>query len=119
MPINATEILEKYDLNDKSCDPKRHEEMKEKWESHTPEQWYGYALGGCPTTWANIIDDFLTQLKEFDPNFEIHQIKQKFGGIRIYLSFSDEINKNYGVISHINQQTAILEHELFHESLIF
>ena len=113
MPINAREILAKYDMDDISCDSDRHDEVEAKWADHVPKQWYGYALGGCPTTWANVIDDFLTQLKEIDPNFEIHQIKQKFGGLRLYLSYDAPEHR-----SHINKQILILEHVLFHESMV-
>lgn len=113
MPINAREILDKYDLTDLSCDPERHKEVEEKWVSHVPEQWYGYALGGCPTTWANVIDEFLEGLKQIDTNFEIHQIKQKFGGLRLYVKYDSPKNT-----SHINKQILILEHALFHESMV-
>lgn len=117
--IDARKILENYNSKDLTVNIELESSIINKWKDHVCEGWYGIAIGHCPIGWYYIIDEFLDQIDKVDPKFEIHQIKLKLGGIRIYLSFSDEVNKNYGVISHINQQTAILEHELFHESLIF
>lgn len=117
--IDARKILEKYDPKDLVVDKELGTSITSKWTDHVSEGWYGIAIGECPISWYNVINEFLEQIDKVDHKFEIHQIKLKFGGIRIYLSFSDEINQNYGITAHINQQISILEHELFHESLIF
>ena len=117
--VNARKILDKYD-------PKNLEENRgfgypiaEKWRPHFGRGWYGFDMGWAPDNWYKIIDEFLDGLKEVDPEFKIHQIKIKFGGIRIYLGFSEKLNEDLSTISYVNQQIAILEHELFHESLIY
>lgn len=117
--IDVRKIL--ADFNPKNLEQNKGfgDPISEKWRPYFGRGWYGFDMGWAPDNWYKIIDKFLDQLKEVDPKFQIHQIKIKFGGIRIYLGFSEEINKNMSAISYVNQQISILEHELFHESLIY
>lgn len=115
--MNANNIIEKYNLSNLEVDEDFHKKIKDKWIDHVGEGWYGYAINDCPTVWGKVVDDFLTELKTVDPNFSIHQIKIKFGGLRLYLGLSSDVEKEFK--EHINEQINILENKLFNESLIF
>lgn len=117
--LNVRKILEKHNPKDLTENRGSQDHIPQKWREHFGQGWYGFDMGWAPDNWFKIIDEFLDQLKQIDPDFKIQQIKIKFGGTRIYLSFSDKINKDSSIISHINQQISILEHELFHETLIY
>lgn len=43
--------------------------------------WYGCI---APDGWKNIIEDLDRMLAYLDPNYEIHQVKEKFGTLRFY-----------------------------------
>ena len=48
-----------------------------------------YHIGGFPESWkilARAIDKYI---KEYDPDYVIQQVKEKFGGMRYYFGFSD------------------------------
>lgn len=110
------EILAKYpDVEFPSNRAKRIEalkepyaRLKEKWMSRVPAGWYGFDLYDVPVRWLQIIDEFLDYIAQHDPEFEIHQIKLKFGGLRFYVDcdprFKDEI--------------AVLEENLYDPRLI-
>ena len=117
--IDARKILEKYDPKDLTENRGSQDPIPEKWREHVGKGWYGFDMGWAPDNWFKIIDEFLDQIKQVDPDFQIHQIKIKFGGIRIYLGFSGKITEDKSIYSYVNQQVSILEHELFHESLIY
>jgi len=56
-----------------------------KYRVHIPQGWYGFSIGlPIIPEWNNFIDKVLEYLISVDPNFEIHQIKLKFGGIDFY-----------------------------------
>ena len=56
----------------------------------TPENWE------CGDGWKEIITNCLKKLKELDPEVCIMQVKEKFGGLRVYIcSGTDEM---YAVI---------------------
>lgn len=49
-----------------------------------------YHIAGFPESWkilARAIDKYI---KEYDPDYVIQQVKEKFGGMRYYFSFSDD-----------------------------
>ena len=56
-----------------------------KWAYRVGKGWYGFALGNVPRVWTDLLDEFLSWLEIQCPDFEIHQIKMKFGFVRIYL----------------------------------
>jgi hypothetical protein len=110
------EVLKSMDYNavDKAANP--NEYLLKKWEDYIPKGWYGFDLQGTPAVWGKIIDDFLTELSKVDPDFEIHQIKLKFGGLRCYLGLKtvdSELTKN------INLQVAHMEDVLYSDGLIY
>jgi len=56
-----------------------------KWAYRVGKGWYGFNLGHIPPIWTQMLDEFLCWLEVQRPDFEIHQIKIKLGGVRIYL----------------------------------
>lgn len=54
-----------------------------KWENRIPDGWYGF--DGIKTEWLRDVDDFLIWLEKKCPHFEIHQIKEKFNSLRVYI----------------------------------
>ena len=56
-----------------------------KWAYRVAKDWYGFSLGPIPYVWTKILDNFLSWVEAQCPDFEIHQIKIKGRGIRIYL----------------------------------
>lgn len=49
--------------------------------------WYGCI---APDGWKNIVEDTDRMLARLDPDYEIHQIKEKFGTLRYYYGTSVE-----------------------------
>jgi hypothetical protein len=59
--------------------------LYKKYENHIPKGWYGFSMGNpTPRNWFTAIDEILQLCIKNDSEFEIHQIKMKFGGIRFY-----------------------------------
>ena len=56
-----------------------------KWAYRVGKGWYGFSLGHIPPVWTDVLDDFLSWLETQCPDFEIHQIKKKFGSLRFYV----------------------------------
>lgn len=77
---------------------KRRSELENKVKTEEPK--YPYELFGieCGNGWKSLYEPILEYIKEYNEthkeNIEIHQIKEKFGGLRIYPSFyTDELMK--------------------------
>lgn len=66
------------------------EHLLNKWQKRIPKGWYGFSLAPCPKVWLLAIDEFLDELEKVNPNFEIHQIKCKYGSLRCYLGGDSE-----------------------------
>lgn len=58
-------------------------------EQRVPERWYGYAH---PKGWDDIIIELDEQIAEIDPDYQLLQSKQKFGGLRYYINNSRELS---------------------------
>ena len=56
-----------------------------KWAYRVGKGWYGFSLGDVPRVWTDVLDEFLSWLETQRPDFEIHQVKIKGRGLRIYL----------------------------------
>lgn len=52
-----------------------------------PERWGRWI--SCGPGWYPLITDLDQRLAAIDPNYEIHQVKEKFGGLRYYFGASD------------------------------
>lgn len=60
--------------------------FKDKYKNYIVTGYYGFDLNSyMPEGWREIIDDVLELCTKNDPNFRIHQIKMKMGGIRFYV----------------------------------
>ena len=57
----------------------------QKWAYRVGRGWYGFDLGHVPPVWLDMINDFLCWLELECPDFEIHQVKIKAGGLRLYV----------------------------------
>jgi hypothetical protein len=96
--------------------------LRAKWRQYIPQGWYGFSLGSpCPAAWYSIIDEFLDYLVGLQnagkiSNFEIHQIKMKFGGLRFYVGYGCEDEE---LREHIQLQIDKVEETLFDEKLIY
>ena len=109
---------EKYS---KGC-RKEESRLLKKYASYIPKGWYGFSFGEpLHLDWFKIIDEFLTYLIELEQlnkisDFEIYQIKLKFGGLRFYVSYKceDEEFREF-----IELQIDKLENSLFDEKLIY
>lgn len=85
-----------YTEKDKLLDKESLSNLKSKYQRYVPPRWYGFNGLGYPTPliWYDVLDEFLAYVEEKCPEFEIYQIKIKFGGIRIYIgNISDEIQQ--------------------------
>jgi hypothetical protein len=88
-----------------------------KWAHRVRKGWYGFALGKeVPLVWAKIIEDFLDELVKEAPNFQICQIKLKFGGLRFYVDLNLEDEEKVKVI---NEEIVKLCAILFDKRLIY
>ena len=62
-------------------------DLFEKYADYIPAGWYGF--DSIPDECVAEIDALLQEMIKV-PGFEIHQIKQKFGGLRFYVNCSDD-----------------------------
>jgi hypothetical protein len=80
-----------------------------KWSYRVGKGWYGFNLGHIPPVWTNMLDEFLCWLEIQCPDFEIHQIKMKLGGVRIYLGTkTDFVIRDKKICSEISQLQNLL-----------
>jgi hypothetical protein len=59
--------------------------MFQKWAYRVGKGWYGFGLGHVPPVWLDLINDFMCWLELECPDFEIHQVKVKVGGLKLYV----------------------------------
>jgi hypothetical protein len=80
-----------------------------KWAYRVGKGWYGFALGNVPRVWTDVLDEFLCWLETQRQDFEIHQIKMKLGGVRIYLGTkTDFVIPDETIRSEISQLQNLL-----------
>ena len=60
------------------------QKVEDKFNSRLAPGWFPYIE--CGKGWYPLISETLDQLEEADPNYVIHQIKEKFGELRVYIS---------------------------------
>ena len=84
----------------------------QKWAYRVRKEWYGFNLGDIPCAWGDVLNDFLVWVESKCPDFEILQIKMKFGGLRFYIdTHSKDAAVNKRVHSEISKLEALLRHE--------
>lgn len=78
--------------------------LLKKWKSKTGINCFGIGeiSGRLPAEWLDFIDRALDFIQRYDPDFEIHQIKIKFGELRFYVEtaldledFKNEISQAF------------------------
>lgn len=84
--------------------------LQNKYENRVPHGWYGLDCSCWPINWLNALEEFLAELEKDSPDFEIHAIKLKFGGARIYL----------GMISaNAEESVDALEKAMYDSNLVY
>lgn len=79
---------------------------------YIPKGWYGFSLGNpIVPEWCEIIDEVLEICTQLDADFEIHQIKLKFGAVCFYVHSSE--------IEDIGDVALLLMNKLFDRALIY
>lgn len=63
-----------------------------------------YVYWDCPDEWIHIVEEALTLLRAFKEKLHVIQIKQKFGGLRIYIGYH-----NTPTDEEISQVNAIIK----------
>ena len=88
------------------------EVLCEKYHDRIPNGWYGFDIGTpIVPDWIEIIDEIVELCIKADSDFEIHQIKLKYGGIRFYVGSA--------IIEDICEMEDLIEDILFDEALIY
>ena len=83
-----------------------------KYSEYVPHGWYGFSIGTpIVPEWLDILDEILELCTELDQDFEIHQVKLKFGGIRFYVHSE--------IIDDIFDVEIYIENKLFDRALIY
>ena len=88
----------------------------QKWAYRVGKGWYGFSLDDIPRVWVYMLNDFLVWVESQCPDFEIHQIKTKVGGLHFYIENHCE---NVGVNEVVRSEITKLEKLMFHENLIY
>jgi len=88
----------------------------QKWAYRVGKGWYGFALDDIPRVWVRILNDFLAWVELQCPDFEIHQIKSKFGGVYVHI---ETHCKNEGVNQLVRSEISKLQALMFHKKLIY
>lgn len=63
----------------------------QKWAYRVGKGWYGFSLNDLPRVWTDVLDEFLCWLETRCPDFEIHQVKIKGRGLRLYLGTKTDL----------------------------
>jgi hypothetical protein len=87
-----------------------------RWAYRVDKGWYGFDLEGTPYIWGSIIHDFLSYVESKCPDFKIHQIKLKWGGLRMYLSLNSQ---DESIVKEVQLKISELEEWLTHKNLIY
>lgn len=86
--------------------------LNEKYRKHIPRGWYGFDVGTpIVPDWMKIIHEITELCVSIDPNFEIHQVKLKWGRIDYYASSS--------VIEDVFDIDYILNEKLYDKALVY
>lgn len=80
-----------------------------KYDSRVPMGWYGIDLYEAPISWLNALEEFLAELEKDSPDFEIHQIKLKFGTARIHIdNVSEEAYDSVDLLEDVMQDSNLI-----------
>lgn len=105
-------IRENPDERKKYSSEKNDTYLFNKYEKHIPNGWYGFEIGSpIIPEWIEIIDEILILCIETDPEFNIHQIKLKYGGVRFYVESA--------VIEDLFEVEMLIDNTLYDKALIY
>jgi hypothetical protein len=117
LPNGFKNIYEYHDKNPEDCtfiyNPEITDRyLNEKYADYIPHGWYGFDISvPIIPEWMNIIDEIVELCTEIDQDFEIHQIKLKFGAICFYV-YS-------GIIEDTNDVEVLILNKLYDKALIY
>jgi hypothetical protein len=63
------------------------ESIRDRLSRRVPPRWDGVTIGDG---WLPLVDRLDRALAEIDPDYAIHQVKEKFGGLRYYCSLDGD-----------------------------
>ena len=87
-------------------------DLNTKYRKHIPRGWYGFDVGTpIVPSWMEIIDKIVEACVAVDPDFEIHQVKLKFGGICYYCGSN--------IIDDLHDVEFLIAQKLFDRALIY
>jgi hypothetical protein len=87
-------------------------DLLKKYRKHIPRGWYGFDIGTpIVPQWMEIIDKIVEICVAVDPEFEIHQIKLKFGGICFYCGSQ--------IIDDLHEIEYLIAHKMHDRALIY
>ena len=105
-------IRENPEIDKLYTTPKTDPYLCKKYADHIPQGWYGFDIGTpIIPEWIDILDEIVELCIKSDTEFQIHQIKLKYGGIRFYVQSS--------VIEDIFDVEDLIGDKLFDELLIY
>jgi len=110
---NVYEYLRANPLETEKYESKKNDGyLLKKYREYIPKGWYGFDIGTpIIPEWMEIIDKIVELCVENDPDFEIHQIKLKFGGICFYVYSA--------VIEDTHEVERLILDNLFDPALIY
>jgi len=106
-------FLRAYPEFKKNFEPEKNDGyLLRRYRDHIPRGWYGFDIGEpIVPVWSTIIEKIVDACLEADPNFEIHQIKIKFGYMCFYCG-SD-------VIEDLHEVECLIAHKLQDRALVY
>jgi len=110
---NVYVFLRAYPEFRKDFEPEKDDSyLIRRYRDHIPKGWYGFDIGSpIVPVWSTIIEQIVDVCLEADPNFEIHQIKIKFGGILFYVHSE--------TIEDVHEVESLIGTMLFDRALIY
>ena len=110
---NVYMFLSAYPEFKKDFKPEKNDSyLMRRYRDHIPRGWYGFDIGEpIVPVWSTIIEQIVDVCLEADPNFEIHQVKLKFG--TIHFNVYSDIIEDYHDVDRLIMNT------LFDRALIY
>jgi len=83
--------------------------LQNKYQNRVPENWYGFEIDCWPVNWIDALEEFLTELEKDSPDFEIYQLKLKWGSFRGYMgNLSEEAGKSVDLLKEAMQDKNLI-----------
>jgi len=86
----------------------RDRKLPEQIRKRIPEQWSGNSF--IPPGWRGLVCLLDKELAEVYPEYELHQVKSKYGTLRYYINFTDTDERNDQVYDIINKYEDLSAH---------